>query len=98
MRVILKRPRAREELLEIWEFIADDCIVHADAFIGGINAKIQTLAAQPRWAAPARNWRLGCAVFLRDATSYFYEVILDGIALVRVLHGARDVASQFEDL
>jgi plasmid stabilization system protein ParE len=31
MSVILRRPRARDDLAEIWDYIADDSIKQADA-------------------------------------------------------------------
>ena len=40
MPVILKRPRARIELGEIWEYIAEDSEGNANAFIGTIDRKL----------------------------------------------------------
>jgi len=33
MAAITKHPRAGEDLSEIWDYIADDSVAHADAFI-----------------------------------------------------------------
>jgi plasmid stabilization system protein ParE len=43
---------------------------------------------------PAKSWRPVCAVFLSDAT-FFYLPLDDGIDVVRVLHGARDIDAMF---
>jgi toxin ParE1/3/4 len=47
MPVIIKRPLARSDLTEIWDYIADDNETRADAFIDNINQKFQTLASYP---------------------------------------------------
>ena len=47
MSVIIKRPRVLSDLAEIWDYIADDREVQADAFVAKIDAKLQTLAKQP---------------------------------------------------
>lgn len=45
--------------------------------------------ARDELAAGLRSFPIGHYVL-------FYERVTDGIALVRVLHGARDINSQFE--
>ena len=45
--MIILQPRAKADLAEIWEFIADDSDAHADAFIDLIDQKFQVLAHQP---------------------------------------------------
>jgi plasmid stabilization system protein ParE len=47
MPTILRRPRASADLSEIWEFIAQENIERADAFIDRIDEKFRVLAAQP---------------------------------------------------
>jgi len=47
MPVIIKRPRAKIDLIEIWDYIADDSEVRADAFIDRIDQKFRTLAQRP---------------------------------------------------
>lgn len=46
MAVIVLQPRAKADLSEIWEFIADDSNDQADAFIDLIDQKFQLLAHQ----------------------------------------------------
>ena len=41
-------PRATEDLVEIWSYIADDSEAHADAFIDKIREAMKLLARQPR--------------------------------------------------
>jgi toxin ParE1/3/4 len=44
---IIRRPKARADLSDIWEFIAEDSMARADEFIDRIDGKFRTLAAQP---------------------------------------------------
>jgi len=44
---IIKRPRARSDLSEIWDYIAADNETRADAFVDLIDRKFQALASHP---------------------------------------------------
>ncbi len=94
--VISKRPRAREDLVEIWEYIAEDSVNHADSFIDSIEAKLKTLAAQPLIGRARDDLAIGLRSFPIGRYILFYEAIPEGIVLIRVLHSARDVGTQFE--
>jgi plasmid stabilization system protein ParE len=64
MRVILKRPRAADDLIELWDYIADDSVTRADAFIDNIDSKFHLLTEQPTCSAAAgKIWLQGYAVF-----------------------------------
>lgn len=97
MPLILRRPRARDDLAEIWDYIADDSIERADAFIDRIDATLTLLARQPmlgrargELAPDLRSYPIGRYVI-------FYEPLAEGVAIVRVLHSARDIEAQFTD-
>jgi toxin ParE1/3/4 len=47
MPVIVKRPRTKTDLAEIWDYIADDSEARADAFIETIDRKFHALAGRP---------------------------------------------------
>jgi toxin ParE1/3/4 len=92
---IARRPQALADLAEIWGFIAEDSEAHADAFADKIDSVFQSLAGQPMMGrtrpelgANLRSFPVGCYVI-------FYLPLSNGIDVVRVLHGARDVESQF---
>jgi len=44
---IVVRPRALDDLSEIWAYIADDSVAHADAFTTLIDRKFRMLARRP---------------------------------------------------
>ncbi len=43
MPIVVKRPRARDDLVEIWDYIAADYEQRADAFIDRLDQKFQVL-------------------------------------------------------
>jgi toxin ParE1/3/4 len=87
------RPRALVDLAEIWAFIAEDSVKHADRFAALIDSQFRALARQshmgrsrPDLATDLRSFPLGRYVI-------FYVPIAKGVEIVRVLHGARDIES-----
>jgi toxin ParE1/3/4 len=97
MPTILRRPRASADLSEIWEFIAQEKIERADAFIDRIDEKFRVLAAQPLMGRERKELGKGIRSLAMAPYVIFYEALPDGVIIVRVLHGARDVEAQFED-
>jgi toxin ParE1/3/4 len=96
MPTILRRPRASADLSEIWEFIAQENIERADAFIDRIDEKFRALAEQPLMGRERRELGPGIRSIAMAPYVVFYEALPDGVMIVRVLHGARDVKAQFE--
>jgi toxin ParE1/3/4 len=47
MVVVIRRPKASADLIEIWEFTAADNIDCADEFIDRIDAKFRAIVSQP---------------------------------------------------
>ena len=87
--------RAELDLLNIWEFIADDSLEAADRLIRNIHSRCQTLSESPLsghkredLAPNLRSCALGNYVI-------FYRPAADGIEVIRVLHGARDIPTIF---
>lgn len=89
-------PRASEDLLEIWSYIADDSEVNADGFIDRIYETIEMLARQPGLGRHRDELAPGIQSFPVGRYSIFYRVVAGAIEIVRVLHGARDIENIFE--
>ncbi|MBO0906546.1 type II toxin-antitoxin system RelE/ParE family toxin [Jiella sonneratiae] len=87
---ITRRPRAREDLLEVWSYIADDNETAADRMLDRIEQKLLMLADNPR----AGRERPEVAGGLRSVPvgNYviFYRIEPDAIIVVRVLSGYKD--------
>jgi toxin ParE1/3/4 len=47
MATVVKRPQAELDLLDIWDYIADDNFDRANEFLDRIESKLQTLARNP---------------------------------------------------
>lgn len=95
MPVVLLRPRAQDDITEIWGYIADDSELQADAFVDRLDAKFQLLARQPGLGRMRGELAPGLRSFPVGRYVIFYESVPDGIAVVRVLHSARDLDAQF---
>jgi toxin ParE1/3/4 len=95
MPVIVKRPRAKADLSEIWDYIADDCEARADAFIDTIDRKIRALAEQPNMGRARDELETGLRSFPVGRYIIFYLSLPEGVEIVRVLHGARDLDAIF---
>lgn len=97
MPTILRRPRASADLSEIWEFIAGDNVQRADEFVDRIDAKFRALAAQPLMGRERKELGPGIRSIAMAPYVIFYEALTDGVIIVRVLHGARDVEAEFQE-
>ncbi len=86
---IVRSPRAAEDLIELWTYIAVDDPAAADRMLDLIEEKLGMLAANPA-LGPARP-DIAREVRLFPVRRYviLYRVLPDGIEVVRVVHGMR---------
>jgi toxin ParE1/3/4 len=90
---VVRRPRARQDLIEIWRYIADDSgEPRADRYLRRLNDVVSYLAQQPlmgrqRSEIPEERIRS----FPVESHVLFYIALEDGIELVRVIHGSQDL-------
>jgi toxin ParE1/3/4 len=89
--VIVLQPRAKADLSEIWEFIADGTDDQADAFIDLIDQKFQLPAQQAGLGRRRDELAEGLRSFPVGRYVIFYLPIPGGVQIVRLLHGARDI-------
>lgn len=97
MPIILKRPRASRDLLEIWSYIADDSYSRADNLIGTFDAKFRLLAGQPELGRRRDELAENLRSLAVGRYVIFYLPVPKGIEVVRVLHGARDLNTIFQE-
>jgi len=92
---VLRKPQAEADLIEIWTYIAQDSPARADKLFDKIDEKSQMLA-QSAFIGKARD-ELGPTIRSFPIGKYvlFYQPIEDGIEIIRVLHGARDIEALF---
>lgn len=94
---ILRSALAREDLLSIWRYIANDSPDNADKFLDEIEAGFNLLAKSPEIGMPRSDFMENLRSFPIKRYVIFYRLIEDGVEIVRVLHGARDIARLFLD-
>ncbi len=63
MSIVLLRPRARDDIADIWGYIAEDSELQADAFVDRLDEKFQLLARQPGLGRVRQELALGLRSF-----------------------------------
>ena len=92
---VLKRPLAENDLDEIWLYIAQDNPDNADALLDKIEERCQALAQFPFIGTDRDELMPDLRSLPVGNYLIFYMPIEDGIVVVRVLHGMRDVDALF---
>lgn len=80
---------------EIWRYIARDNPSAADRLITAFERHLSTLAAMPAIGREEALLATGLRSFPVGNYLIFYRAAAEGIALVRVLHGARDITPEY---
>jgi len=88
---IIQRPLALQDLDELWDYIAVDNPDAADQFVDLIEEKCRLLAEFPKIGASCESLHPALRYLPVGKYLIFYPPIDDGIEIVRVLHGARDL-------
>ena len=94
---VTRSPAADEDLEEIWLFIARDKVTAADRFLDTLLQRASVLAEWPGIGPPCEQFGSMLRSFPVGNYLMFYRPTDDGIELVRVLHGARDLPPLFEE-
>ena len=87
--------RARRDLLHIWNYIAEDNESAADRFIDLMIQHFQLLGRNPHIGRHRDELRAGYRSFPVGQYLIFYRVLEPGIQIMHVMHGRRDIESQF---
>lgn len=92
---VRRTDQAEEDLITLWSYISDDNVDAADQLLDEIDEVCGVLAGTPNagrlredLAADLRSMPVGNYVI-------FYRPYGDGIIVIRVLHGARDLPGMF---
>ena len=92
---VTRRPLAEADILEIWDYIADDSFAVADGWVDRLDEQFRVLATQPLMGRARDELATGVRSFPFGRYVVFYVPLDDGIDVVRVLHGARDIVAVF---
>ena len=98
---ILRKPQAARDILQIASYISEDSLDASIRFLEAVETTFLALARRPLMGASRtfkdatlagiRMWRV------KGFESYliFYRPLADGIDVVRLVHGARDIETLF---
>lgn len=91
---ILRAPEARQDLLDIWAYIAEQSAASiADAFLARLMGAMEVIAYAPHIGRERSEFPGSPRSIAVRPYIIFYEPLPegDGILVWRVLHGARDL-------
>jgi len=102
LRRVIRRPAANRDLIDCFAYIGKDSEESAARFLQAAEDTFLALARMPAMGVATsfsdsrdrmlRRWRIrGFENFL-----IFYRPLEDGIEVIRVLHGAREIERLFE--
>ncbi|MBM3342193.1 MAG: type II toxin-antitoxin system RelE/ParE family toxin [Betaproteobacteria bacterium] len=85
---------AEADFAEIWAYLAAEASdAVATRFFDALERKCVALCTTPHIGAPRDVFRRGLRVVFHGAYALYYITTGDDLVIVRVLHGARDVAA-----
>jgi toxin ParE1/3/4 len=92
---VTRRPGAADDVLEIWDFIADDSVAEADRWVDRLDEKLLLWATQPMIGRSRDELEPGLRSMAFGRYVVFFMPLPDGIDIVRVLHSSRDIDQEF---
>lgn len=93
---VTRRPLAEADILEIWDYIAEDSLAEADRWMDRLDEKLGLWATQPMMGRSRDELAPGLRSLAFGRYVVFFEPLPDGIDVVRVLHGSRDIDATFD--
>ncbi len=103
-RVVILRPRAENDILDIEAYLFEESPPSADRFVLAVAATAKRLAVHPGMGSP-RHFEskrlMGVRLWPVEGFSshlIVYQEVLGGIELLRVIHAARDISRFVEDI
>ncbi len=91
------RPQGLLDLDDIFDYIAENNLDRAIAFIRKLHEQMEKLAVSPSIGRRRDELQLGLRSFPYGNYLIFYIPLNNGIEVVRVLNGARDIEALFRD-
>lgn len=83
--------RARRDILEIWERIAQDSLQHADLFVDRLVRQFQLLGQNPYLGRKRDELIAGSRSIALGDYLVFYSVTNPGVRVLHVVHGRRNL-------
>jgi toxin ParE1/3/4 len=96
MPTVLRTSRAHLDLVEAALHIAEENPTVADHWLDLIDEKCESLSRLPELGRKRPDLAPGLRSLPAGNYVIFYRPITDGIEVIRVLHGARDIPALFD--
>jgi toxin ParE1/3/4 len=93
---VLQSDPAREDLIQILVYLRERNPRAADRFEAELGQKCRTLAQFPLMGRSREELAAGLRSIVLKPYVVFYRPLDDGIELIRILHGKRDVPDEFD--
>lgn len=94
---LVVRPQALTDLDDIFDYIAEDSLDRAIAFVRKLYGQLEKLATSPGMGRRRDQLLSGLRSFPYGNYLIFYIPLDNGVDVVRVLNGARDIEALFQD-
>ena len=89
--------QARQDLIDIWRYVADDNPDAADRLLDTLDTKIALLLDHPLLGPARPDIAPNLRYLIADNYLILYRVRKESVEIVRVLHGARNLSVLFKD-
>ncbi|HOV19158.1 type II toxin-antitoxin system RelE/ParE family toxin [Ottowia sp.] len=90
---VTRRPLVETDILEIWDYIAADSVEQPDRWIDKLDQSLHLWATQPMMGRERKELASGLHSLPFGRYVVFFVPLEDGIGVVRVMHGSRDIAA-----
>jgi toxin ParE1/3/4 len=88
-------PEAERDLVDIWQYIAEDNITNANRYLDFINSKLEQLAEFPEIGTHRPELTNNVRSFPIERYILFYRIKQNSLEIVRILHSSRDIKLSF---
>jgi toxin ParE1/3/4 len=95
MGFVRRTATSRRDYVEIWKHVADDDPTAADELLRTFDQKVTLLSDFPHMGRARPEIRPRLRSFTVGKYLLFYRPLRDGIELLRVIHGARNLREVF---
>lgn len=94
---ILRTPESRRDYVEIWSYISVRDLAAAERLVRRFDATLEVIASAPNMGRKVEELAANLRSFPVGSYLIFYRPLDDGMELIRVLHGARDIIPEYFD-
>jgi toxin ParE1/3/4 len=88
---VQRTTQSEEDLIEIWLYIAQDNPPAADRVLDDMEQRFIMLADNPQMGRYRPDIAPELRYFISGKYLILYRALTDGVQIVRVIHGARDL-------